>query len=137
MSPVNASRRDFLKFSAAASALLTGGCTGPLEPIVPFAHQPELTLPGVPRFYASAATLLGYAEGLLIETNEGRPVKVEGNPLHPASLGATSVQSQASVLQLWDPDRSQLPLRGGQPATRQQFTLELIDTMAAPGQRRG
>src|SRR5690349_1130004 len=115
MPQIKITRRDFLKFSAASAALATGACSRPSEPIVPYAHQPENELPGVPRFYASAVSFLGAAEGVLVESNTGRPTKVEGNPAHPGSLGATSVHGQAAVLGLWDPDRSKAPRRGGQP----------------------
>ncbi len=129
MPQVKFTRREFLKLSAAAAALATGACSRPSEPIVPYAHQPENELPGVPRFYASAASFLGAAEGLLIESNTGRPTKVEGNPAHPASLGATSVHGQASVLQLWDPDRSKAPRRRGQPATGAQLEHDLASLL--------
>ncbi len=117
MSQVRITRREFLKLSAAAAALASASCSRPVEHIVPYANQPEAVLPGVPSFYASAASFVGAAEGLLIETNTGRPTKVEGNPAHPGSLGGTSVQGQASVLELWDPDRSKAPKRRGVPAT--------------------
>jgi molybdopterin-containing oxidoreductase family iron-sulfur binding subunit len=129
MPQIKLTRRDFLKFSAASAALAGAGCSPPVEPIVPYAHQPEAALPGVPRFYASAASFLGAAEGVLIESNTGRPTKVEGNPQHPASLGGTSVHGQASVLQLWDPDRSQSPRRHGTPATRAQFESDLLSNL--------
>ena len=127
---MNLARRDFLKLSAASAALATAGCSQPREPIVPYAAQPEITLPGVPRFYATAASFVGAAEGMLVESNTGRPTKVEGNPAHPGSLGATSIHGQASVLQLWDPERSKAPRRHGQPATRGEFERELADGLA-------
>ncbi len=134
---VKLTRRDFLKFSAASAALAGAGCSPPAEPIVPYAAQPENTLPGVPRFYASAASFVGAAEGLLVESNTGRPTKVEGNPAHPGSVGGTSVQGQASVLELWDPDRSKTPRRraegappgAGQPATRAEFERDLNESL--------
>ncbi len=145
MPSVRLSRRDFLKFSAASAALAGAGCSPPAERIVPYAVQPENTLPGVPRFYASAASFVGAAEGLLVESNTGRPTKVEGNPAHPGSLGGTSVQGQASVLELWDPDRSKAPRRrakgappgAGQPATRAQFEGDLNDALVRLGEHRG
>ncbi|TAK83458.1 MAG: 4Fe-4S dicluster domain-containing protein [Betaproteobacteria bacterium] len=130
-------RRDFLKLSAAATALASAGCSRPSEPIVPYAEQPEITLPGIPRFYASALSFTGAAEGVLVESNTGRPTKVEGNRAHPGSLGATSVQGQAAVLQLWDPERSKAPRRRGQPATRQGFELELNEALAKLEERQG
>ena len=128
---VKLTRRDFLKFSAASAALASAGCSPPAETIVPYADQPEGALPGVPSFYASAASFVGAADGLLIESNTGRPTKVAGNPAHPGSLGATSVHGQASVLQLWDPDRSKTPRKHGQPATRSSLEADLAGAVAA------
>ena len=76
MPSIKLTRRDFLKFSAASAALASAGCSPPAEHIVPYAVQPENALPGVPRFYASAASFTGAAEGLLIESNTGRPTPV-------------------------------------------------------------
>jgi hypothetical protein len=85
-----------------------GGCTRqPSERIVPAVRSPEET-PGKALYFATAMPLHGYATGLLVESHEGRPTKVEGNPDHPASLGATDVFAQASVLTLYDPDRAQV-----------------------------
>jgi Fe-S-cluster-containing dehydrogenase component len=101
-------RRTFLKIMAASMALAGAGCKGPpQEEIVPYVQMPELLVPGQPLFYATACMRQGYANGVLVESNMGRPTKVEGNPHHPSSLGATDVFAQASILQLWDPDRSQ------------------------------
>jgi len=104
------SRRGFLKLMAASLALAgLSGCTGkPKETIMPYARAPEELVPGKPLFFATAMTLAGSAIGLLVESHEGRPTKIEGNPDHPASLGATDVFSQASLLTLYDPDRSQV-----------------------------
>jgi len=102
------SRRRFLKLMAASAALAGAGCSGPpAETIVPYVHMPEQEAPGLPLFYASAFVRRGYAHGVLVETNMGRPTKVEGNPEHPVSLGSTDAFTQASILQMWDPDRSQ------------------------------
>ena len=101
-------RRGFLKLMGASLALAgASACTRqPDELIVPYVRQPENVVPGRPLFFATAMPLSGSAIGLLAESHEGRPTKVEGNPDHPASLGATDVFAQASVLQLYDPDRS-------------------------------
>jgi len=113
--PVNAadaagrvSRRSFVKLLGASMALAgAGGCTRmPPSNIYPYVDQPELT-PGLPQFYATSMVLDGCATGLLVESHDGRPTKVEGNPQHPASLGAAGVFEQASLLQLYDPDRMQ------------------------------
>jgi molybdopterin-containing oxidoreductase family iron-sulfur binding subunit len=102
-------RRNFLKLMGASLALagLTGCTRQPTEHIVPYVRQPEELIPGRPLFYATAATLGGVANGILAESHEGRPTKIEGNPEHPGTLGACDIFSQASVLQLYDPDRAQ------------------------------
>ncbi|NWG14934.1 MAG: TAT-variant-translocated molybdopterin oxidoreductase [Acidobacteria bacterium] len=109
------SRRSFLKVMGASLALagLTS-CSGQLaEKILPYVRQPEELIPGKPLFYASAMTLGGYATGVLVESHEGRPTKIEGNPDHPASLGSSDPFMQASILELYDPDRSQVVTRFG------------------------
>src|SRR5579863_1075700 len=93
-----------------ASLALAGlsACTRqPTETIMPYVRQPEEVIPGKPLFFATAVPLAAVAAGVLVESHLGRPTKVEGNPDHPASLGATDVFAQASVLELYDPDRSQ------------------------------
>ncbi len=103
------SRRNFLKLMGASLSLagLTSCTRQPKETILPYVRQPEEIIPGKPLFFATAMPLSGVATGLLVESHEGRPTKIEGNPEHPASLGATDVFCQASVLSLYDPDRSQ------------------------------
>ena len=101
-------RRDILKLMAASTALAgLSACTKlPTEKIVPYVKPPEEIIPGKPLFYATSMPLAGVATGLLVESNMGRPTKIEGNPDHPGSLGGTDVFTQASVLTLYDPDRS-------------------------------
>src|SRR6202163_3571304 len=103
------SRRGFLKVMGASLGLagMTGCVRLPLEPIVPYVRQPENVIPGRPMYYASAITLGGYANPVLVESHLGRPTKIEGNDQHPASLGGTDIFTQASILGLYDPDRSQ------------------------------
>jgi molybdopterin-containing oxidoreductase family iron-sulfur binding subunit len=103
------SRRGFLKVMGASLGLagMTGCVRLPLEPIVPYVRQPEDVVPGQPMFYATATTLGGYASPVLVESHMGRPTKIEGNDRHPASLGGTDIFAQASILGLYDPDRSQ------------------------------
>src|ERR1700675_410930 len=103
------SRRGFLKTMGASLALagLTGCTRMPDTEIVPYVRQPENVVPGRPKFYATAFTLGGYASPILVESHMFRPTKVEGNPQHPASLGGTDVYAQASILDLYDPDRAQ------------------------------
>ncbi|MBZ0112850.1 MAG: TAT-variant-translocated molybdopterin oxidoreductase [Thermoanaerobaculia bacterium] len=126
-------RRRFLQLMGASMAL--GGaaaCTRqPLEKIVPYVRQPEQRIPGRPDFYATAATLGGYAAGILIESHEGRPTKVEGNPEHPASLGAVDLRTQASVLDLYDPDRSQTLTHLGRIRTWESFVDALSTNLGA------
>ncbi|MEO8503062.1 MAG: TAT-variant-translocated molybdopterin oxidoreductase [Acidobacteriota bacterium] len=103
------SRRNFLQLSSASLALagLTACTRQPIEKIVPYVKQPEEILPGRPLFFATAMPFLGYANPVLAESNMGRPTKLEGNPEHGASLGATDAFTQAAILTLYDPDRSQ------------------------------
>jgi|HigsolmetaAR201D_1030396.scaffolds.fasta_scaffold04605_4 MoCo/4Fe-4S cofactor protein with predicted Tat translocation signal len=131
--PNPVSRRRFLKLMGASLALagLTG-CTfdQPNEQIRPYVRKPDPVIPGLPLFFATSMPLGGYATGLLVRSNEGRPTKVEGNPDHPASLGATDAYSQASVLTLYDPDRSQQVLNAGQPSTWENFVSALDGALA-------
>jgi molybdopterin-containing oxidoreductase family iron-sulfur binding subunit len=112
-------RRRFLTLLGASLALAgVAGCSSkpaPSERIMPYVTQPEVLTPGRPLFYATAMPLCGLATGLLVKTHEGRPTKVEGNPRHPASLGATDAFAQASILGLYDPERSQSATHLGQP----------------------
>jgi hypothetical protein len=127
-------RRRFLKWGAAALAMAGAGCQPPIEKILPYVGGAAGPLQGVPRFYATALSLGGSALGVLAESNMGRPTKIEANPAHPSSLGATDVFAQASVLQLWDPERSQSVRRGDQIATRESLVAEF--TGKAAGLRR-
>jgi molybdopterin-containing oxidoreductase family iron-sulfur binding subunit len=103
------SRRGFLKLMGASLAMagMTACTKQPLEPIVPYVRQPEEVIPGRPLFFATAFTLSGYASPILVESHMYRPTKIEGNDKHPASLGGTDVFTQASILEMYDPDRSQ------------------------------
>ena len=109
-------RRSFLKLMSASMALagVTACTVQPQELIVPYVRQPEEEIPGKPLFFATAITLGGVASGLLVESHEGRPTKIEGNPDHPASKGATDLFAQGSVLTLYDPDRSKTILQFGE-----------------------
>ena len=97
-----------------ALAGVTACTVQPEELIVPYVRQPEEEIPGKPLFFATAITQGGVASGLLVESHEGRPTKIEGNPDHPASLGATDLFAQGSILTLYDPDRSQTILQLGE-----------------------
>jgi MoCo/4Fe-4S cofactor protein with predicted Tat translocation signal len=108
-------RRDVLKFAAASAALAgLSACTKmPTQKIVPYVKPPEEIIPGRPLFYATAMTLAGVANGLLVESHMGRPTKIEGNREHPGSLGGTDVFAQAATLGLYDPDRSKTVMHDG------------------------
>src|SRR5580693_7570284 len=118
------SRRGFLKVMGASLGLagMTGCVKLPFEPIVPYVRQPEEVIPGRPMFYATAMTLGGYANPILVESHLGRPTKIEGNDLHPASLGGTDIFAQASLLTMYDPDRSQSVVSMGDQRSWQAFT---------------
>ncbi len=113
------SRRRFLGLMSASIALAgAAGCNlrpAPARKILPYTTQPDEIIPGVPLFFATAAPLSGYGTGILVRSHEGRPVKIEGNPTHPSSLGGVGVYTQATVLDLYDPDRSRTPTRKGIP----------------------
>jgi len=107
--PEGCSRRDFLRLAGASLALAgLAGCTKqPLEPIVPYVVQPERIVLGVPLYFATAFPVSGIARPIIVKSMEGHPIKVEGNPQSGANLGAADAHSQAAVLGLYDPDRSQ------------------------------
>jgi len=114
--PGGISRRDALKWMGASAAFagLTACTKLPAEKIVPYVNPPEEIIPGKPLFYASTMPLGGFGTGVVVESHMGRPTKIEGNPDHPASLGAADLFAQASILNLYDPDRSKVVLASGQ-----------------------
>lgn len=128
-----AGRRNFLKLMGASLALAgVGACTRqPEEKLIPYVRQPEELIPGRPLFYATAMPLGGYAYPLLAENHMGRPTKLEGNPEHPSSLGATDIFSQASVLNLYDPDRSRTIKGNGEIRTWSAFLAGVQGAMSA------
>ncbi|HYA96522.1 MAG TPA: TAT-variant-translocated molybdopterin oxidoreductase, partial [Methylomirabilota bacterium] len=125
-------RRDFLKLMAASLALagLSGCGRKPEQTIVPYIKQPAGLTPGKPQYYATSMTVGADAIGLLVESHEGRPTKIEGNPDHPGSLGATDAFAQAAILGLYDPDRSQTPLYLGEIRTWAEFLDIAAGTVA-------
>jgi molybdopterin-containing oxidoreductase family iron-sulfur binding subunit len=130
-----AGRRQFLKLMGASLALAgVSACTRqPPESIVPYVRQPEEIVPGRPLFFATAMPQGGIGMPLLAENHMGRPTKVEGNPEHPASLGAADIFAQASVLSLYDPDRSRSVMNVGNVATWSAFSSAL--QLAAASER--
>jgi hypothetical protein len=121
------SRRAFIKLGAASLALAgVAGCSRtPLEKIVPYVDGPPQQTYGKPVYFGSAHTRDGYGTGTLVATHMGRPTKIEGNPLHPASLGGTDIFAQASILDLYDPDRSTVVRRGAAVETWPGFVAAL------------
>jgi molybdopterin-containing oxidoreductase family iron-sulfur binding subunit len=133
------SRRRFLQLMGASLALggMAACTTQPPEKIVPYVDMPEGVVPGRPLFFATTHSFNGYGRGVLVESHQGRPTKVEGNPGHPASLGATDAFAQASVLDLYDPQRLQVVRRLGLQSTWNSFTGELAAALNAQGGLRG
>jgi molybdopterin-containing oxidoreductase family iron-sulfur binding subunit len=134
------SRRTFLKLMGASAALAGAatipGCRRPEHKILTYSREvPEEIIPGKPLFYATSwARPDGGAEGLLVETHEGRPTKLEGNPLHPVNRGRISTWALASILSLYDPDRLKFPIydnpaRGQIEATWDDFRAWCKDTL--------
>jgi Fe-S-cluster-containing dehydrogenase component/anaerobic selenocysteine-containing dehydrogenase len=116
-------RRKFLTLSGSIGALagLEGCIRRPAENIMPYADMPEYVNPGVPMHYATVTAAQGEPLGLVVTSYEGRPTKVEGNPDHPSSLGATDIWAQSAILDLYDPDRARQPYQAGAPTTFEAF----------------
>ncbi len=126
------SRRGLLGAMAATMALVGAeGCRRPLERVVPYTKMPEDVIPGVPSHYATVIQRRGDAVGLLVESHEGRPTKIEGNESHPSSFGRADLVTQATILDLYDPERSTTPLKAGLPASWGDFEGELSRRLAA------
>ena len=126
-------RRRFLQLMGGSIALAgLAGCTKqPQEKIIPYVKQPEILVPGEPLYYSTTMPLDGYGHGVVVTSNMGRPTKIEGNPDHPASLGSTNVFAQASVLTLYDPDRSQVITNKGTISTWDKFIQSLDGPLTA------
>lgn len=116
------SRRSFLRVMGASIALAGfASCRKPVQKILPFSRQPEDRVLGVPNFYATSMPFQDTVTGLLVENNEGRPTKIEGNEDHPSSTGKTSIYHQAAILGMYDPDRSRNPRHDGQDVSYDEF----------------
>ncbi|HEV3458776.1 MAG TPA: TAT-variant-translocated molybdopterin oxidoreductase [Thermoanaerobaculia bacterium] len=131
--PLGTSRRAFLQLSSASLALagLTACTRQPIEKIVPYVEQPEQVVPGRPLFFATTLTQGGFGVGVLAESHEGRPTKIEGNTEHPASLGSTDMFAQAAILELYDPARSQSVLHDGGAAMASTFLVAVAQLLRA------
>jgi MoCo/4Fe-4S cofactor protein with predicted Tat translocation signal len=125
------SRRNFIKVMGASLALagLSGCVIQPSEKAVPYVQQPEGYTPGKSLLFATAITLGGVANGLLAKSNDFRPTKIDGNPDHPGSLGATDVLTQAALLELYDPDRSQEISYRSEPKTYGDLIKQIRSTL--------
>jgi MoCo/4Fe-4S cofactor protein with predicted Tat translocation signal len=135
--PEGISRRDMMTLLGASLSLAgLAACRRPVEQIVPYVNAPEEIVPGVPRYYATTMPFGRSAYGLVVESHEGRPTKIEGNPSHPSTLGASSSRVQASVLGLYDPDRSQSVRQKGERKSWADFVAawtKLAEGHAADG----
>lgn len=130
------SRKGFLRIMGASIALAGfAACRRPVQKILPYSKQPEDIVPGIPLFYASAMPFQGNLTGLVVENHEGRPTKVEGNDLHPASGGNTNAYHQASILEMYDPDRSRSPMRNGSSSSTNDFHTFVSDYFADTNKR--
>jgi Fe-S-cluster-containing dehydrogenase component/anaerobic selenocysteine-containing dehydrogenase len=148
VSDVSVGRRGFMFFAGASAALFAEGCARrPVEKILPYSKAPEHVLPGTTSYYASVMPQRGDAIGILVESHEGRPTKVEGNPAHPSSLGGTDLWTQASIFDLYDPDRGTTPMKGVRqagggfgnhtPAQWTEFDQAFTDLLRASGADQG
>jgi MoCo/4Fe-4S cofactor protein with predicted Tat translocation signal len=136
--PTAPERRRFLQVMGASFAFagLTSACRWKEDKMVDFAKRPDGLVPGEARFYATSMDVSGNVVGLVARSYDGRPIKLEGNPKHPGSLGAAGVWQQATLLELYDPDRSQSVTKGGKKAEWAafvEFVKEHFDKAKAGG----
>ncbi|WP_158668231.1 4Fe-4S dicluster domain-containing protein [Bradyrhizobium guangdongense] len=130
-------RRQALGLLASGMASSLAACSKPDEQILPYVRMPERIVPGEPLKFATTLGLAGIGRGVIVTSIDGRPIKVEGNPRHPGSLGATDVFAEAAVLSLYDPDRSRTILHNGAIASREALlgtlTTELSEARGNQG----
>lgn len=131
--PSELDRREFVRIMGASIALagLAGCVRRSAEKIVPFVASPETVIPGRPEYYATAMPVEGFARGIVVESHEGRPTKIEGNADHPESRGSTDAITQAAILSLYDPDRSRRPRRKAKAGDWAAFESEWTQHQAA------
>jgi molybdopterin-containing oxidoreductase family iron-sulfur binding subunit len=135
--PDGISRRDFFNLMGASAAMAgLAACRSPDEKIVPYALAPEEQIPGTAMYYATATTFGGTAIGLIVESHDGRPTKLEGNPAHPDSAGGgLAPWVQASVLDMYDPDRSASPRQKNGGKLVERTWAEASTALKALGQK--
>lgn len=137
--PTGLERREFLKLMGASLLMASAGCMRkPVEQIIPYVNQPEEVIPGVANWYASSCGGCAARCGVLVKTREGRPIKLEGNADHPMNRGGLCARGQASLLDLYDPDRLREPMRASRggaavllPATWDEADQNIRDRFAA------
>nr|WP_278116205.1 TAT-variant-translocated molybdopterin oxidoreductase [Mesorhizobium sp. WSM4875]WIE94684.1 TAT-variant-translocated molybdopterin oxidoreductase [Mesorhizobium sp. WSM4875] len=137
--PVDVDRRTLLKLVGASLSMAGLAACSPAREIVPYVRQPEIVIPGKPLYYATALSSQGYGIGAVVESHEGRPTKIEGNPDHPGSRGGSDAVMQAAILELFDPERSRTPVKNGDPAFYGDFLADMatLSSRLAPGQGKG
>ena len=135
--PAALNRRQALSLLASGIASGLAGCSKPAEEIIPYVKIPERVVPGEALKFATTLPLSGFGRGVIVTSIDGRPIKVEGNPRHPASLGATDVFAEATVLSLYDPDRSRTILKNGEIASPEAFRQALQAQLQQMQQRNG
>lgn len=134
--PGKASRRQFIQLMGASMAMAgLSACRRPIETTLPYVRKPEEVIPGIPMHYATAMPYRGTVLGLLVESNEGRPTKVEGNPEHRVSRGASGIFEQASILNLYDPDRSKTVLNNQSASDWNAFVQFCQNTLRDAGSK--
>ena len=130
-------RRAALKMFVTGAAAALASCSRPAEEVVPYVEVPERLIPGIPLRFATALPLAGYGRGAIVTSMEGRPIKIDGNPRHPASLGATDVFAEASILSLYDPDRSKAVRTGTAITSWSAFEAALLPRIEEARSRQG
>jgi molybdopterin-containing oxidoreductase family iron-sulfur binding subunit len=130
-------RRAALKALAGGLSLPLVGCSKPYEEIVPYVDVPERMVPGDPLYFATTLPLAGYGRGVIVKSIDGRPLKIEGNPRHPASLGATDLFAEAEIMTLYDPDRSKAPRKNATIVSWDAISSLLQKQMVEEKQRQG
>ena len=130
-------RRAALKLFVSGAAVALSSCGRPPQQIVPYVDLPDGVVPGVPLRFATALPLAGYGRGVIVTSVEGRPIKINGNPRHPASLGGTDIFAEAAVLSLYDPDRSKAPYSAGRIQPWSAFRQHCCRALAKAKSRQG
>ena len=124
------SRRDFLTVMGASMAMASFACARrPVNKIIPYVVQPQEMTPGNPLYFSSTCRECANACGLLVKTREGRPIKLEGNESHPVNQGSLCAQGQASILNLYDPDRLKQPMKGSKEGQKSSANWAEVDAL--------